>query len=99
MEPTLRRGDLIIVGDLSGRRPIVGDIVVFRSKRLGELVIHRLKGFGEVDGRYLFYTRGDASDSNDDEPAGLEDLVGIFLWRLPRAAFPIYLLRRIDSNA
>ncbi len=83
MEPALARGDLAI---LRARRSYeVGDVVGYRSEKLGRLVLHRIAG---RDGeRYAF--RGDANDFEDVERPPASALVGELWVTVPYAGLPL----------
>jgi signal peptidase len=82
MEPTIYRGDLLIVqgkdpadiknGTIADRQ---GDIIIYDSEGLwswsvGEPIVHRVvnKSYNEAEGRWYFVTKGD--NNGDTDPPG-----------------------------
>ena len=75
-------GDLIFVGKAEPDELEVGNVIAYME---GEVVVtHRIIGIetGE-DGKLLFYTKGDANNTEDREPVTEDNLVGIYRWRIP----------------
>ncbi len=93
MEPALARGDLAI---LRARRSYeIGDVVGYRSEKLGRLVLHRVVG---RDGeRYAF--RGDANDFEDVERPAASALVGELWVTVPYAGLPLGWLHQPRNAA
>ena len=75
MEPTLSRGDLIIVKQTDGEFE-KGDIVVFQDVR--SLVVHKIVSVGEE----TVVTRGDANNA-DDGPILKENVLGEVIFWIP----------------
>ena len=87
MEPVLHDGDLVMVR--SAESYGVGDIVAYRSRALGEVVLHRIIA---VDGD-RFVTQGDANSWMDAERPDADQLLGAMAWRLPGAGDRIAWMR------
>ncbi len=92
MEPTLNRGDLVI---LEKPRDIqVGDIITYRYK--GVPVTHRVIDVvgtvvGETpDGYYI--TKGDANAQPDPYKVRPDDIIGEVRYRLPLLGWPVILV-------
>ncbi len=56
MEPLLHSGDLVFL--LSGRDPVVGDVVVYRDN-MGRFIIHRVISIYKVNGLTCYVIKGD----------------------------------------
>lgn len=78
MEPLLRAGDLAVVR--SSRSYSIGDVVAYRSPRLGRVVLHRIVA---RDG-HAFVFRGDSNGFPDAEHLGAEHVLGRLVLRVPR---------------
>src|SRR5687767_9220460 len=79
MEPGLRASDLVIVRERSSYE--VGDVIAYRSRNLGQIVLHR--AVGQEDGRFVM--KGDNNDFLDaDRPAGPE-ILGTSWVHIPKA--------------
>ncbi len=61
MEPTFKRGDLVLMQSLYGE-PAVGDIIMFIPKEGMEPVTHRIMSIN----KYGYVTKGDANLKEDD---------------------------------
>ncbi len=93
MEPTLRKGDLIVVSGRHPLKPIVGNIIVYKSTG-GRCVIHRVIGLTQVGERIQVKTRGDAHQYSDVELVECEDVVGKMVFRFPLIGYPFYVIKR-----
>lgn len=78
-------GDLV-VGKTTGRDPEavyeIGDIVVYLTKNNEmpdgvEMVCHRIIARDNVNGRFLYTTKGDNNDAADSEPHSAGDIVAV----------------------
>ena len=94
MEPSLRPGDLLVVEGYRSRGPDVGDVVVYRSRRYGRVVVHRVVGVDESGGKNILLTKGDAVKLADGEPVEIGDVLGSVRWRIGWLGLPSYLLWR-----
>lgn len=86
MSPTFEPGDIVLFSEYGGEELAAGDIIVFRAPSgplEGERVTHRITGVAE-DGSG-FFTRGDASESDDAWTVSREDIEGVFARKLPLA--------------
>jgi len=63
MEPTIHHGDAALVW--MGGSWKVGDIVVYKHPKTGKLIIHRVIGEVEVDGKTYLKTKGDGNEKPD----------------------------------
>lgn len=79
MEPGYHRGDLVLVRR-SGSY-VSGDVVAYRSDRLGALVLHRITARSGD----RFIVKGDNNDWTDPERPAATDLLGRELIRVPAA--------------
>jgi signal peptidase len=82
MEPTIYRGDLLLVQGKDAEEikngtisDLQGDIIIYDSEGLwsysvGEPIVHRVvnKWYDEIEGKYYFYTKGD--NNPDIDPPG-----------------------------
>ncbi|MFX1563890.1 MAG: signal peptidase I, partial [Promethearchaeota archaeon] len=59
MEPTLYRGDLVIVRAVDPATLEVGDIIIFNVSVIDVPVVHRIIEIEQVGGTLRFYTKGD----------------------------------------
>jgi signal peptidase len=89
MEPTLNKGDLIIVqGGLEGSTIIaedeVGDVIIFyRPGDPDELIVHRAIEKWEDGSIWKFHTKGDANDNEDSWIVRETDIIGKVIGVIP----------------
>ena len=76
MWPTIRPGDIVVIGPWSSGAAAAGQIVALR--RDGGFVLHRITGVIMADSRNLIRTRGDAA-ARADEAAGPETVAGMVI--------------------
>lgn len=78
MRPHFRRGDLVLVR----RAPYyqMGDIVLYKGKQIS-YIFHRIVAYDE-QGR--FRTQGDANTYLDPDPVEHEDIMGKYVFHIPR---------------
>ncbi len=83
-------GDLIFVDKADPKALAVGDIIAFME---GESVTtHRIINITEEDGVLNFYTKGDANNTEDKYPVTEENLVGVYVTRIPKVGdFALFL--------
>jgi signal peptidase len=65
MEPTLYRGDLVIVRSVPPESLEVGDIIIFQSSMSDIPVVHRIVDIGFSDEELQFTTKGDHNPTID----------------------------------
>lgn len=82
MEPVFYSGDLVMVKEVEAESLQVGDVIAFRE---GTAVItHRIVQVeGEKD-KLRFVTKGDNNNVNDRRPVTVEQLEGIYLYRISK---------------
>ncbi len=83
-------GDLIFVGRAEPEELAVGDVIAYMSGQT--TVTHRITAIDSSGDSLLFTTKGDANDTQDTEQVTEDQLVGRFLWRLPKVGdFALFL--------
>lgn len=73
MEPTLNKGDLVVVKGTSPEEINVGDIIVYHNPFQGVAVVHRVIDIKKDGDEFVFYTKGDNNRTNrlSDQEAGI----------------------------
>jgi len=90
MEPTLSDGDLVMVKKVDPEDVKVGDVIVFHEPGSeSTVIIHRVVGKVERDGRVFFQTKGDNNDVQDPWLVSEEDLIGVVVGGSRPLKFPL----------
>ena len=79
MEPTLPTNTLIVVKSVDPSNLQTGDVISFYSKDpalQGAINTHRIVALDQVDGKYIFQTKGDANHMVDAYATIQEDVIG-----------------------
>lgn len=80
MEDTIGGGDLVITKETDPETLEVGDII---SYSIGNSVVtHRIVEMTEVEGKPAFITKGDANNTEDEEPVTYDQVEGIYIFSL-----------------
>lgn len=68
MEPTLYRGDLVVVRSVDPATLQVGDIVIYNATRFGYTtpIVHRIIEIIDISGNLIFRTKGDNNPVPDN---------------------------------
>ena len=90
-EGHIEAGDLILVKNADPNALEVGDVIAYMSGRT--TVTHRITAIDTAeDGEVLFTTKGDANEVEDTEPVTVDQLVGMYLGRIPKIGdFALFL--------
>jgi len=95
MESKISKGDVVIVEKIDGNYDSleVGQVLVF--KHSGVVVVHRLVNIINEDGKYYFYTKGDANYSPDDYVITEDMVLGTTNFVIPYAGLPTVWLNEM----
>lgn len=90
-EGHIEAGDLIFAVRTDPETLKEGDIISFMES--GTAVTHRITEVtADEDGNPVFTTKGDANETEDTESVTSDQIIGIFLWRIPKAGdFALFL--------
>ena len=88
MEPVIRKGDIVIVEKISSKydRLKEGQVLVYRYNSV--IVVHRIIKIVNDNGKYYFYTKGDANGSEDNYEIPEENIIGIIKTVIPYLGLP-----------
>jgi signal peptidase I len=82
MSPVINKGDLIYVKKIAPALLKKDDIITFYQANSKNIITHRIARIDQEKG--LIYTIGDKNMSEDYEPIGYENLIGIYSdYKLP----------------
>ena len=86
MEPQYPTGGCVYVKPVDADSLAVGDVITFRLSA-NTVATHRIIDVVQQDGTTLFYTKGDANDSADNNPVTSDRIIGKVLFGLPWLGF------------
>lgn len=82
MEPTIMKGDLIIVKKVNSDYLKAKDIIAFRNKDK-TITSHRIIKVDKIDSKLYFKTKGDNNNTMDEDVVVAKDIEGIYVSRIP----------------
>lgn len=82
MEPTIMKGDLIIVKKANSNYLKAKDIIAFRNKDK-TITSHRIIKVDKIDSKLYFKTKGDNNNTMDEDVVVAKDIEGIYVSRIP----------------
>lgn len=82
MEPTIMKGDLIIVKKANSNYLKAKDIIAFRNEDK-TITSHRIIKVDKIDGKLYFKTKGDNNNTMDEDVVVAKDIEGIYVSRIP----------------
>ena len=85
MEPTIYKGDLLIIQARAQEDIHLLDIVVYQdtSYHPGGPIVHRIIQIEEIDGVTYYTTRGDNNSGDDPGVRTYEEIVGVVITTIP----------------
>ena len=86
MEPAIKTGDLIIIKDIDESNIKTGDVITFKTDS-DTFVTHRVIGVSNENGKPRFKTKGDANNVEDEDLISGNDVVGKYIFRIPRFGY------------
>lgn len=91
-EGHLEAGDLLLVKKVDPRALDEGDVISFVTG--GSVTTHRIIEITYEEGRCQFITKGDANNAEDEAPVTEAQLVGRYLFRIPKLGEVSLFLRK-----
>lgn len=82
MRPLIEQGDLIFIREVDPASLQVGDVVTFYQTNSNVVVTHRIVRIDTQSG--LLYSKGEQNPDEDGEPVLFENVLGKYVYRLPR---------------
>lgn len=82
MEGTIDGGDLIITKTVAPSTLEVGDIISYKIEN--SVITHRIVEITEVDGETAFIMKGDANNTEDEEPVTFDQVESVYLFRIAK---------------
>lgn len=88
MEPNIKIWDVVVSKKVNAPNEIkVGDVITFYSTSSisrGMIITHRVVEISEVDGKFVYKTKGDNNLSPDSAPAEYDNIIGKVILRVPQ---------------
>lgn len=84
MEPIIKAGDLVIVEEIDENELKIDDIIAFRYTKEDVVLIHRIVGIEEYEGKTLFTTKGDNNQTEDKLNIEDKNIEGIYSFRISK---------------
>jgi signal peptidase len=103
MDPTLKKGDLVVIKGVSPEEIVVGDVIVYHNPFQGVAVVHRVIDIRSDEDGLVFYTKGDNNRTNrlSDQDAGIAPPIrehwikGKVVVTIPKLGWPRVILTMI----
>lgn len=93
MSPSIATGSLVFV-DRRTKEYLTGDVITFiRPDNAKENVTHRISKIEEIDGRKMYYTKGDANRNKDPWTVNAEAIWGKVDFSMPYAGYLISFIK------
>ncbi len=92
MRPALQPGDMIISREVDSEDIQVGEIVTFKVNN-STIVTHRVVEVVEKNNKNFFRTKGDANNVEDNNLVSSQDLLGVFLFNIPKGGYIANFIR------
>ena len=87
MTPNINKGDVVVIEKYNNFENIeVGQVIAYKKSNI--VVVHRLIKKVEVEGKYYFYTKGDANDTEDNYEITEDMFIGIVNIKIPYIGYP-----------
>lgn len=94
MEPKIAYGDMVLVEKTDDYDELkVGDVLVFRHG--DKVMLHRIIDINHVDGSYVFKTKGDNNNTEDNWEVTEKNIIGKINVRLMKAGYPTLWLNKL----
>lgn len=87
MEPVIHKGDVVVIHELEDYRDLeVGKTIAFKYSNV--IIVHRIIKVEIDNGKYYYYTKGDANNSADNWVVDEGMIQGVISYRIPYIGIP-----------
>ena len=94
MVPSIYKGDVVIIEKNRDFEHLeIGQVIAYKKSNI--IVVHRLTKKIMVDGKYYFYTKGDANDFVDNYEITEDMFIGIVNHKIPVIGYPTVWLNSL----
>lgn len=97
MEPVIDVGDIVIIKKCNANDISVNDIIEYQME--GYTVIHRVVEIKQLNGSYIFITKGDNNNAADLNPVKEEQLIGKDIFQIKYLGYPaiwLHIIQKVD---
>ena len=94
MTPNINKGDVVVIEKNNDYEHIdIGQVLAYKKGNI--IVVHRIIKKVEVEGKYYFYTKGDANDTEDNYDITEDMVIGIVNIKIPYIGYPTVWLNSL----
>lgn len=95
MAPNIKKGDVVIIEKIDGKfdKLKIKDTIAFKYENI--VVVHRLIKIITEDGKYYFYTKGDANIKEDNYAISEDMIIGVVNHKIPYIGKPTVWLNEL----
>ena len=98
MEPNIYRGDAVIIKKVSSIKEIEKEKIIAYQKD-NNFVMHRVINVEKINNSYIYTTKGDNNNMVDDYKLSLDNVYGIYVYRIPYIGYPsIWFREKVIKN-
>lgn len=98
METSIYTGDLVFVKNVDTSTLKEQDVIAFRNES-DTVTTHRIVDIVEQDGQQYFQTKGDNNDANDADLVSMDDVEGIYVFKIPKLGSALMVIKEPKSLA
>ncbi len=95
MSPNIYRGDVVIIEKIDKNYDLLEQGQVIAYKYDGIIIVHRLNRILKQDGKYYFYTKGDANAKEDNWTVEEDMIIGIVNHKISYIGLPTVWLNEL----
>ncbi len=95
MNPKIHKGDVVIIEKIDKKYELLkeGQVIAYRYD--GIIIVHRLEKIIKEDGKYYFYTKGDANTMPDNWVVEEEMIIGVVNYKIAYIGLPTVWLNEL----
>ncbi len=95
MSPKIYRGDVVIIEKIDKNYDLLEEGQVIAYKYDGIIIVHRLERILKQDGKYYFYTKGDANSKEDNWTVEEDMIIGTVNHKISYIGLPTVWLNEL----
>ena len=86
MTGTINKGDAVVYEQYTTQQIEEGTVIIFKDGE--KKVIHRVIDIQQLNGKTIYYTKGDANQQNDDGYRNKNDIIAIVKFKVMYIGWP-----------